>query len=275
MSGFELVALKSGLKSLRALENRETFHPVTGPSLEANILHVRQQRLVERSAMHAPLVIWDVGLGAAANVIAAIEALQSCRSPVEIHSFDKTRGPIEFALRHAEELGYLKNHQGTIQELLLKKTIRLGACIQWRLHEGDFWETLKDEKIPSPHAIFYDPYSPRGNPEMWSLEHFTALRRRLSPDVPCLLTNYSRSTSVRVTLLLAGFFVGHGVEIGQKSETTVASNCLELLEKPISRPWLERVRASGNAAPLCSGTYSMEPIRDQDFLRLSQLPQFL
>src|SRR5947209_1351712 len=99
---FELVTLKSGVISLRSLENRETFHPVTGPKAEANILHVRQQRLLERStdssALGETFIIWDVGLGAAANALAAIEALECAASRVEIHSFDKTTAPLEFAL---------------------------------------------------------------------------------------------------------------------------------------------------------------------------------
>src|SRR5271168_1316865 len=102
---FELVTLKSGVMSLRSLENRETFHPVTGPKAEANILHVQQQRLVERAAAitqaGGTFVVWDVGFGAAANVLAAVDALSRTDSRVEIHSFDKTTAPVEFALNHA------------------------------------------------------------------------------------------------------------------------------------------------------------------------------
>ena len=275
MNAFELVKLKSGLFSLRSTENQETFHPGTGPSIEARTLHVEQQRLVKRSQEVSPLVIWDVGLGAAANAITALEALQSSNSQVEIHSFEKSLGPIHFSLSHSDELGYLNPHHKIIHKLLVEKHVRVSPHLEWRLHEGDFPKTLQQKNIPDPHAIFYDPYSPRGNPEMWSLEIFTALRNRLSQHSPCLLTNYSRSTSVRVTLLLAGFFVGHGIGIGEKSETTVASNCLSLIEKPITRSWLDRVKASRNSAPLRASCYHSEKqISDEDFHRLSQSPQF-
>mgnify|MGYP002823252590 CR=1 FL=1 len=52
-----------------------------------------------------------------------------------------------------------------------------------------------------PDAILYDPYSPAKNPEMWSLGMFQSLATCLPTSAT--LATYSRSTSVRVTLLLA------------------------------------------------------------------------
>lgn len=276
---FEIVTLKSGLKSLRALDNRETFHPVTGPRAEAEILHVAQQRLVERAAAsRGRFVVWDVGFGAAANVLAAIDALADSPAEIEIHSFDKSVAPIEFALSHLEDLSYLAPHESRVRRLLSEGAVSIASRMHWILHLGDFRETLKDPALPSPHAVLYDPYSPVGNPEMWSLEHFTSLRSRFDPDHPCLLTNYTRSTAVRVTLLLSGFFVGIGSEIGEKSETTLASNRLELLERPLGIQWLSRVRKSGNAAPLTGaltgGRYAQLPISEADLDRLCHCPQF-
>lgn len=275
---FELVTLKSGIISLRTLENRETFHPVTGPKAEANILHVKQQRLVERStaltATDRKFVIWDVGLGAAANVLAMIEVLKGAGSPVEIHSFDKTLAPLEFALTHAHELGYFNGHERNLHQLISDRDVKITPHLRWRLHLGDFRETVKSDSLPAPHAIIYDPYSPVGNPEMWSQDHFTRIRSRLNPDEPCLLTNYSRSTAVRVTLLLAGFSVGIGCEVGEKAETTIASNRLELLERPLEQSWLNRVRISKNSAPMKGPAYSQAYISDEDFERLQCHPQF-
>ena len=68
---FEIVTLKSGVQSLRSIQNRETFHPVVGPMVEARTLHVQAPRLIERAAgCSGRFVIWDVGLGAAANALA-------------------------------------------------------------------------------------------------------------------------------------------------------------------------------------------------------------
>ncbi|MBI3543302.1 MAG: hypothetical protein HY075_08540 [Deltaproteobacteria bacterium] len=276
MAEFELVTLKSGIKSLRALKNLETFHPVTGPRMEAGILHVRQPRLFERAAASAPpFVIWDVGFGAAANVLTAIEALRESTAEIEIHSFDHTIAPIKFALKHSSELGYLVPHESDLRSLLHLRDITLRPGLRWRLHLSDFGELLASATpLPSPHAIFYDPYSPSGNPEMWSLDHFRLLRSRLSDDVPCLMTNYTCSTAVRVTLLLAGFHVGRGCGVGEKRETTIVSNRLELLERPLRSDWFKTVRISHAAAPLGASPAGPAPISPEDFERLSRLEQF-
>jgi tRNA U34 5-methylaminomethyl-2-thiouridine-forming methyltransferase MnmC len=276
VSEFEIVTLKSGIKSLRSLHRKETFHPTTGPLGEANLLHVEQQRLLERCSKAEKFVIWDVGFGAGANVLAAIESLKSCRTEVEIHSFDKTTDPIEFALSHASELGYILGHEEKIRELLFKRKLQVGNQIQWYLHLGDFSEQIKGSQMnaPAPNTIFYDPYSAASNPEMWTLEHFSALWNKLSPNTGCLLTNYTRSTAVRVALLLAGFYVGVGRVVGEKAETTVASNQIDMLECPLDRTWLGRVRNSTNAAPLRTQSYSKAQISHHDFECLQKLPQF-
>ena len=67
-----------------------------------------------------------------------------------------------------------------------------------------------EPKLNSPHAIYFDAFSPAKNPAMWTLPVFQNLFRTLDPQRPCALTTYSRSTLIRATLLLAGFFFGVG-----------------------------------------------------------------
>ncbi len=272
-AGFELVTVQSGARSLRSREFGETFHPVVGPMAEAVELHVRQQRLVERAAeTPEPFVIWDVGLGAAANAVAVLEAFHGRRhASVILHSFDHTTAPLAFALQHAAELGYLVPHTDAAEGLLAEGFWNAGA-LHWQLHVGDFRQRMST--APPPHAILYDPYSPQSNPTLWTLEHFSAMRVRLGAGVPCLLTNYTRSTAVRVTLLLAGFYVGRGGATGEKEETTIASNELGLLDLPLDRRWIERVHRSTRSAPLRAENSVAKRISEEDWSRLAAHPQF-
>jgi len=275
--GFELVQLKSGQRSVRCCTRGETMHIGSGPSTEAAELHIRQQRIVERAQAQArtwcgtPFVIWDVGLGPAGNALTAIEALRHIEAPVEICSFEIDTAVLEFALGHAEALGYLAGWESKIAELLTKSATKPLKNVFWRLFRGDFLAQI--HQAPPPNAIFHDPYSPARNPEMWSLEVFRAERERIAEN-PCLLTNYTRSTAVRVTLALAGWAVGYGVPTGDKDQTTIAASRLDLLERPLDRTWLKRVRASTNAAPFRGGRYAPGPISDEDFAALEALPQF-
>jgi tRNA U34 5-methylaminomethyl-2-thiouridine-forming methyltransferase MnmC len=273
ISEFEIVTVTSGARSLRSRQHGETFHPVVGPMTEARALHVEQQRLVERaSAANEAFVIWDVGLGAAANAVAVLEAFCDFEgvARIELHSFDETTAPLAFALTHAESLGYVAAHRHAIERLLDSGETN-DARVTWRLHRGDFRQRMAD--APAPHAILYDPYSPRANPGLWTLEHFQALHARLDPARGCLWSNYTRSTAVRVTLLLAGFFVGRGAATGEKEETTIASTDPGSLTTPLDHAWLARVHRSTASAPLRASD-GTSPIRPEDFARLTAHPQF-
>lgn len=235
--------------------------------LEATHLHIEQQRIAERAQTINPFVIWDVGLGAAANAIAALQAL---RSPAELHSFDLSLDALHFVLEHKNDFSYLLPFESAISELLEKGNTQVGK-VSWHFHFGDFRSTMR-LPLPKPHSVIYDPYSPKTNLELWTLAHFQELRPLLQPN--CLLTNYSRSTAVRVTLLLAGFFVGVGESIGEKAETTIFSPSLSDLQKPLPKEWLQRVLASRNSSPIRTSTYQLLPISQEDYDTLRQHPQF-
>ncbi len=281
MEKFELVALANNVMSLRSLTNNETFHPGIGPLEEARILHVEQQRLVDRAQATENFTLWDVGLGAAANALAAIRSLRANMahgpSPhrINIHSFDRSTLGLEFALQNASALGYIKGFEKEIRTLLDTGSVKIGDNLKWNFHLGDFCHQLNQLSWPAPDAIFYDPYSVKSNAEMWSLAHFTNLYNQLDPHRPVLMTNYSSATFVRVTLLLAGFKVGYGCAIDQKLHTTMASSHLELLQRPLDREWLyKRVRVSHSAAALREIPYKIAPILEEDFEGLCRLPQF-
>jgi tRNA U34 5-methylaminomethyl-2-thiouridine-forming methyltransferase MnmC len=253
--GFTLVTVASGARSVRSLEYGETFHPVVGPMAEARGLHVAQSRLAGRLAVgEGPFVIWDVGLGAAANAIAALETALKAEPAreVELHSFDSTAEPLEFAAGHAEELGYLAGWLSPVKELLANGSAEVGR-VRWYFQRVDFCDFVRAPTVPAPDAILYDPYSQAVSPEMWTLEHFSRLRKCLADGPPCTLTSYTRSTAVRVTLLLAGFFVGRGGSIGEKDQTTVAATQRGLLAEPLGADWLKRVERSTRGAPLREG----------------------
>jgi tRNA U34 5-methylaminomethyl-2-thiouridine-forming methyltransferase MnmC len=267
---FTLVTVASGARSLHSDLYDETFHPVVGPMEEARGLHVGQSRLLERArAGQPPIVVWDVGLGAAANAIATLEAWRGISDPLELHSFDLTLEALVFARTHAEELAYPVPWVSQIEALCANGTVDVGH-VRWTVHLGDFREVVRKPPAPAPHAIFYDPYSPAANPGMWTLEHFRRLRAALDPARPCTLTSYSRSTAVRVTLALAGFYPGQGSSTGEKDQTTLAATHRHLLAQPLGARWLERVRRSTRGGPLRDGAPG-GPISAEDLATLERM----
>ena len=130
---FEIVTVPGGARSLRSREHGETFHPGIGPMEEARVLHVAQHQLEERMADTEEFVIWDVGLGAGANALAVIEAVEEMgdgTARVELRSFDLTLEALRFALRHAEDLGYPMRYTGEIGEVLERGEVHVGR-VNW------------------------------------------------------------------------------------------------------------------------------------------------
>jgi tRNA U34 5-methylaminomethyl-2-thiouridine-forming methyltransferase MnmC len=271
---YQLVRLKNGTCSIRSLAEDETFHPVVGPVAEAEALYVKQLRLRQRVQSHeGEFVVWDVGLGAAANAMAVLRATADLACSLRIISFDRTLEPLDFALRHAAELGYLSGYESAARELL--DTGRaLGG--RWELRLGDFPALLRQHPppAPAPHAILFDAFSPAKNPAMWTAPLFADLHRCLDPARPCAMPTYSRSTMLRVTLLLAGFFVGAGHATGEKDETTIAANTLALLDEPLGRDWLERARRSRSAEPMREPAYRQAHLSRESWEKLARHPQF-
>ncbi|HTV75765.1 MAG TPA: hypothetical protein VMD57_02115, partial [Candidatus Baltobacteraceae bacterium] len=91
---------------------------------------------------------------------------------------------------------------------------------------------------------------------------------------PCALTTYSRSTLIRATLLLSGFYVGVGHATGLKEETTIAANTLNLIAAPLDRRWLDRAKRSHSAEPMADAVYRRAPLTADSLEKLRAHPQF-
>jgi hypothetical protein len=278
---YRLVKLAGGAHSLHSLAHHETFHPVVGPAAEAGELYVRQLGLVERlRGQEGEFVIWDVGLGAAANPLTVLRAAREVRCSIRVLSFDQTFEPLSFALENTRYLGYLLGFEAHLRRLRDEGRVcfREGnVAVEWEAHLADFPALLDQpgaRAFPKPHTILFDAFSPATNPAMWTQPLFAGLHRLLDPERPCALPTYSRSTMLRVTLLLAGFYVGIGEATGEKEETTVAANSLALLSRPLGRRWLERARRSTSAEPMWEPRYRQAPLSPQTWERLRDHPQF-
>jgi len=249
----EVVITRDGAPAMRDRATGEVMHPVVGPRVEAARLYVAPSRLAERLARPdpRPLVVLDVGLGAGSNAIAAwrlAEELPCARRELAIVSFERTLAAFELALdsEHAATFG-LDGDAGEAARALLaaRSHVSPRARTSWRLVLGELPSALEAEPEASADVVFWDPFSPRANPSLWTTAAFTALRRLCREGAT--VHTYSASTSVRAALLLAGFAVGVGETTGEKTTTVAAVDAADL-ERPLDRRWLERLRRS--SAPL-------------------------
>lgn len=276
LAEFEIVRTSAGAISIRNTVVNEIMHNPIGPWLEANALYVDQSRLRDhlQNGSGRPLVLYDVGLGAASNAVASISAalgLPANARPLHIVSFENNLALLEFTLLHAYEFDHLTGMEEALAQLLTNHHWE-SPCgrVSWVLRVGSFLDTLASETT-KPDLIFYDPYSPKVNGEMWTLSCFEMLRKHCDGPDPVTLFTYSVSTPIRAAMLLAGFYVGYGLPTGLKEETTQASTCLKTLDNPLCKPWFGRWQRSHKKLPYDAEHHN----QDELYQRLTSHEQFI
>jgi queuine tRNA-ribosyltransferase len=252
--------VKDEVGYIRDMASGEVMHLGTDPEQEARSLYVEQSRLVARLQVPAdePLVVWDVGLGAAANAMAAILAAEnlsaagSIARPLLLVSFENDLDSLKLALDHPGWFKHLR-HAAPRALLAQDRWLNATASIEWRLLRGDF-AALKFD-APPPDVIFFDPFSFRTDAALWTQPAFRELAKCCAQK-PMELFTYTYSTSVRAAMLAAGFYVAKGRGTGPKAETTVClsppaatgAHGFELL----GEEWLAKWRRSDAQAPFGS-----------------------
>jgi queuine tRNA-ribosyltransferase len=245
LGNYTVVQHKAGFYSIHDKVSGETMHSVIDPMVESNLLYVGQSDLRNQLSKEScePLVIWDVGLGAATNAMAAIGEIESLRTepgvkrPVQIVSFENDLDSIRLVLKNPTLFPYVKHSApSTIVQTGFWESCVSG--IQWKLFTGDF--TVNLENAPAPDIIYYDMYSLKFNEHLWSMQLFKKIFDCCNGKNARLIT-YTVSTRTRAALLAAGFSVCYGAGSGPKSETTLAFTSFDDAQahpKPIGREWL-------------------------------------
>jgi queuine tRNA-ribosyltransferase len=254
LGDYEVHRAREGFSSIRQISSGEIMHSRTDPMEEARQLYVEQARLTERLRERSaePLILWDVGLGAAANALAAIECYEGAKAerPLHVISFENDLDPFRLAAAHIESFPYLRSE-------LVNTIIGHGEWraddekLIWKLRSGDFLATMNN--APAPDIIFYDMFSPKVSPELWTTGVFRNLFD-ICHDRPTELFTYTCSTANRAALLAAGFFVARGRNAGEKIETTIAFTPMAV-RHPVARrdllslDWLARWERSAAKFP--------------------------
>lgn len=256
MSRCEVVRTRRGGLAMLDAESGEVMHPITGPLVEPEHVYVRPARLGERllAPEPRPLRLLDAGLGAGSNVAAAlrvIAGLPAARRRLEIVSLDRSVAALELALtaEHQRAFGWDGAALAAARDLL-GQGAHEAPGLAWQLLRGDLLDSLGSLGTRPDAAfdiVFWDPFSPRATPALWTLAAFRAVRRVCRPGAS--LHTYSGATAVRSALLLAGFCVGLGDEIAPGRRATHAALDPCSLDQPLDARWLERLARSSAAFP--------------------------
>jgi queuine tRNA-ribosyltransferase len=272
--------------SVRHRSSGEVMHSVSPPDQEAQRLYVSAFAAIYSSLSPKlesnPFVVWDVGMGAAHNAMALIHHIEKLASEglhlsqqVQILSFEKDLNALKLVLENPQIFPHVR-HQAPGILLSKGEWISSKAFIRWKLLEGSYSDHYAREELPKAHLVFWDPFSYKTNPELWTLEVFEELKTRLAQDA--LLSTYTASTAIRTAMALAGFWIYRGPSSGPKNETTWASTqrLQSLSDRLIGSEFLLRFERSDVLAPpmrvkSMAATWNKDKVLD----KLRAHPQFL
>jgi queuine tRNA-ribosyltransferase len=253
LGDYELTRRES-YHSVRHVPSGEVMHCASDPLDEAASLYVDQSGLRDRLLENpeSEVVLWDVGLGAAANAMASIflheklsESGEPCR--LTIASFENDLNPLKLA-RGLPSLFRQVRHPAVASLLDTSAWRSKNDLISWTLYFGDFLDRL--EEAPMPDIVFFDPFSYKTNATLWTAGAFARLYARCRSGT--IVLTYSSSTAVRTAMLAAGFWIAAGISTGAKTETTVAlvpGGGAEDRYRLLGPEWLERWERSQSQLP--------------------------
>jgi len=250
---YEVIKQDAGFHSIRHISSGEIMHSVSDPLVEAKKLYIDQSEIILllSNIVEDQLIIWDVGLGAGTNAMAAIFECEKIYSDnkfqkgVKIISFEQDLDSLRLAIQNPTLFHHVR-HSAPSAILKNGSWISDNHNIEWTLIEGDFLDQI--ENTPQPHCIFYDPFSLNTDGPLWSYAVFSRIFNHCIGR-PAKFFTYSSSTMVRGALLAAGFYTGTGSGTGPKESTTAAFTSLEIKNhkiKLLGSDWLERFHKSSS-----------------------------
>ena len=204
----KLVKTKDGSFTAYSEVAGEYYHTISGAIEEAFEKHVNALGI--ENGMH----ILDFCFGLGYNSIAACKGhanlqiialendiiIMEAMRDIEIPEILKTE--YDFFRNIAESLDITDNNN--------RIQILLGNALQ------------RIDELPSGifNRVFFDPFSPKKQPEMWSEEIFQKIYNKMK--IGAKLSTYSCAKQIRKNMISAGFKVMDGPVVGRRSPATIA-----------------------------------------------------
>jgi len=217
----ERLITKDGSTTFWSEEYKELYHSGSGAIEEAQKKFIEPSN-VAKLAKRGHFSILDICFGLGYKSLVAIHTIKktnpNCKIFIAALEKDvKILGTVVDMLPELQK-DYLLLRELVSQALKSSQTVRKQNT-SLNLLIGDARTTIKTLNSRFD-AISLDPFSPKKNPELWTLEFFQDIFTRCKKGT--VLTTYSCASSVRKNLKEAGFSVSDGPCLHRRGPSTVA-----------------------------------------------------
>lgn len=219
VTGHALVLTGDGSYTLFLPEYNEHMHSLSGAYEEALLKHIQPSGILAKKTEH--LMVLDVGFGLGYNILALIVSLNEKKFPgrLSVISLEKDRTLLP-DLRRITFADGRNEVYSFIRDAYMNGTGTRGP-FSIDVKFGDARTAVRSLPDAAFDAVFFDPFSPSRNPELWSVDFFREMSRLMNDA--SILTTYSSAPQIRGALFEAGFIVGRGPSVGGKREGTLAA----------------------------------------------------
>ncbi|MBW4474206.1 MAG: hypothetical protein KME45_28095 [Stenomitos rutilans HA7619-LM2] len=186
----------------------EAFHSRQGAKAEAFQKFAQATELAQKAQKNHVRLL-DVCYGLGYNTAAALETIWAVNPTCHVALYGLELDATVPQAAIAPPL--LASWSPTVQTVL-QQIAQTHTCITPRLTAtllvGDARQTIQTlcQQVFQADAIFFDPFSPRRCPQLWTIEFFALVARCLAPDGR--LATYSRAAAVRSAMQAAGLAIG-------------------------------------------------------------------
>jgi tRNA U34 5-methylaminomethyl-2-thiouridine-forming methyltransferase MnmC len=186
----------------------EAFHSRVGAKAEA-LEKFSQATHLQEKAQRQHLALLDVCYGLGYNSAAALETIWRVNPHCQVTLYGlELDATVPIAATQPLLLQSWTDRVQVILQALAQQQAYQDQRLTAHLLIGDARQTIQTliHQGFCADAIFFDPFSPRRCPQLWTVEFFQAVAQCLQPDGK--LSTYSRSAAVRSALLQAGLQIG-------------------------------------------------------------------
>jgi len=253
---FEILQTKDGSFTLKHPTFDEAYHSVSaGAVTESAEKFLKPSGVLEIVEQTGKVRILEVGFGLGINC--AVTLFEITRrfpsSEVEYISLDAELNQLKVPVAPPGELGVFYR---TLRDEILNRGVFQRGKVVCRLITGDARKTVKNLE-GSFDAVYHDPFSPRKNCELWTLEFLNEIFKRLNPSG--FWVTYSAALPVRRALYELGLKIFNTRPVGRRSPGTAATFGGEPLSDylyPLLEKDLRRIKNSPRAVPFRDPTLS-------------------
>ena len=191
----------------------ETYHSMSGALGEAEYKHLSPAK----EFISSDCFVLDFCFGLGYNAIVAITYAKEKGFPIHVVALEND----PLILDHISDLSLPSKYDFAVS--LVKDALKTGSAkkdgFSITFYVDDALESILKLSKDTFSVVFFDPFSPKKCPSLWSKDVFTKVYGLMTS--PSILTTYSCARMTRDNMSFAGFRLQDGPVVGRVSPGTL------------------------------------------------------